>query len=564
MTLDEFLNLLEGVRPAGNGFVAVCPGHDDREASLGVTEGDDGRVLLQCYSGCETKHVVETMGLRLADLFPNTFRQDQKPEAVYPYTDEIGNVLFEAVRMPGKRFMQRHLDPDHPDAKTDGYVYSLDGVRRVPYRLPELIAAVREGRTIYVVEGEKDAQRITIDTGRFATCNPMGAGKWRDEYTAFFVGASQVIIIQDRDEPGRRHAKRVKEALDAVGVPTLILQAKVGKDVSDHLDAGLPMEELARPRATPKRGIVTVAEMVEAGLEYLTYRPADLPGWPLIPGVEGSVVRPGRLYAGGAYTGDGKTTFALQGTRVLCGQGVRVGYFSMEMSDVDLRNRLITHKGVPLRLLERPWELRQDPQMLALYHLALEEMRDWKLDIIYDTGLKVERIVEETIDREYEFVVLDHVHRLGFGDRRHLEEQIKLLTNLTLDANVPMLALCQLRRYQRGKDLAAYPAPVLQDFRETEVLGNEASIAFALWRQRDQEGLRYVGDSSQFIVLKNRHTTSRHDKAGHIELLNFDTTTQLFTTGGIYSEPAQQQSAVVLPVEQPEDVWAGAGGTSWD
>jgi hypothetical protein len=538
LTLDEFLERLDGVRPAGNGFVANCPGHEDREASLGVTEGDDGRILLNCYAGCETKYVVEAMELPYPHaLFPaRRSWNDEFPEHVYEYQDELGQPLFEALRYPGKKFRQRHHDPENPDAKADGYVYNLEGVRRVMFRLPELIRAVAEGKTIYVTEGEKDALRITSETGRFATCNPMGAGKWREEYAQHFRGAKRVFIIQDRDDPGRRHAQKVKAALEAVGVPEVtIWQAKTGKDISDHFDAGHAMEELVRPRAVPKRGIVTVKEMIESGLEYLQYRPQDLPGWELIEGIEASTVRPGRLYAWGAYTGDGKTTSALQGTRRICELGIRGGYFSMEMSEVDLRNRLIAHEGVPMRLLERPWELHQNPEMLRLYKEALEKMSEWKLDIIYDTQLKVERIIEDTIDREYEFVVLDHIHRLSFGDRRDLEEKIKQLTNLTLDANIPMLVLCQLRRYQRGKDMVAYPPPLLQDFRETEVLGNEASIAAALWRQRDQEGLRYVGTQSQFRVLKNRHTTGRKDRGGHIEMLDFDPVTQLFTPGGINS-----------------------------
>ena len=192
--------------------------------------------------------------------------------------------------------------------------------------------------------------------------------------------------------------------------------------------------------------------------------------------------------------------------------------------------------------------------MLALYHEAVEEMRDWKLEIIYDTHLKVERVVEEIRDREYEFVVIDHLHRLGFGDRRHLEEQIKTLTNVTLDANISMLVLCQLRRYQRGKDMVAYPPPLLQDFRETEVIGNEAALAFAVWRQRDQEGLSYVGDSSQFRVLKNRYVTSTRNQSGHIELLNFDRNTQLFSTGGLMSEAPKPQQVYGTPYDDP---WEG-------
>lgn len=550
MTLDDFLERVEGVKTAGNGYVAICPGHDDTAASLGITEGDDGRVLLRCHAGCDVTDILTKMNLSLRDLFPNTFSNDTEPEAIYPYHDEMGVEIFQAVRMPGKRFRQRHRDPDDPEAR-DGWVWNLDGVRRVPFRLPFLLQNVREGHTVVLVEGEKDALRFGQETGVFATCNPMGAGKWRPEYTAHFVGCKQVIIIQDRDDPGRRHAQKVKEALAQIGVPVQVLQAKVGKDASDHFDAGYGLADFTRPRKTPKRGIITVAEMVESGLEHLQYRPTDLPGYELVKGVEGSVMRQGRLYAGGAYTGDGKTTIALQGTRNIAEQGVKVGYFSMEMSEADLRNRLIAHKGVPLRLMEQPWLLKQDAEMLALYHEALEEMREWRLEIIFDTHLKVERLVEEIYDREYEFVVLDHIHRLAFGDRRHFEEQIKTLTNVTLDANIPMLVLCQLRRYQRGQQMVAYPPPVLQDFRETEVLGNEASIAFAIWRQRDQEGLTYQGDASQYRVLKNRHVTSVKDQAGHIELLSFDREKQLYATGGIVSEPVVHS----MPTHGSSDVW---------
>lgn len=552
MIFDDFLDKLDNVKPAGSGFVAVCPAHEDREASLGITEGEGGRVLLNCYAGCEVTAIVEAMDLKMRDLFPNnSSASNALPEAIYPYTDEEGNTLFEAVRMPGKKFRQRHHDPENPDAREGGWVWNLDGVRRVPFLLPQLIEAVRGNHTVVIVEGEKDALRFTKETGVFATCNPMGAGKWRPEYSIFFGGCKQVIIVQDRDDPGRRHAEKIKESLDALGVPTQVLQAAKGKDSSDHFDAGLGLEDLMRPRKKPKHGVITVGEMIEDAQEYLQYRPIDLPGYALIPGVEGSMVRQGRLYAGGAYTGDGKTTLALQGTRNICEQGVKTGYFTMEMSKTDLTNRLIAHKGVPLKLLEQPWLLKENPDMLALYHLALEEMREWKLEIIYDTRLKVEKMIELIIDREYEFVVLDHIHRLAFGDRRNFEEQIKELTNITLDANIPMLVLCQLRRYQRGNNMAAYPPPVLQDFRETEVLGNEASIAFAVWRQRDQEGLAYQGDASQYRVLKNRHVTGVKDQAGHIELLNFDRTTQLYSTGGIYSETKD-----VLPVTGV-DPWEG-------
>jgi hypothetical protein len=93
-------------------------------------------------------------------------------------------------------------------------------------------------------------------------------------------------------------------------------------------------------------------------------------------------------------------------------------------------------------------------------------------------------VVEEIYDREYEFVVIDHIHRIGFGDRRHLEEQIKTLTNVTLDANITMLVLCQLRRYQRGKDMVAYPPPLCRTSARPRCSATRRARV-RLWRQRD-------------------------------------------------------------------------------
>jgi hypothetical protein len=50
MTVEEFVNRLERVKRAGKGWMARCPAHEDRLASLSIAEGDDGRVLLKCNS----------------------------------------------------------------------------------------------------------------------------------------------------------------------------------------------------------------------------------------------------------------------------------------------------------------------------------------------------------------------------------------------------------------------------------------------------------------------------------------------------------------------------------
>lgn len=536
MTLEEFLDKLEGVRPGGNGYVALCPAHDDREASLGVTEADNG-LLVTCYAGCQTSDVLEALGLTFRDLFFDSVNYAE-PEAIYSYTDEVGEELFQCVRFPGKKFRQRQYLPGHAEADPEGWVRSLGDderdiphVRRVLYRLPEVLQAVREGRTIYVCEGEKDVEALRA-AGKVATCNPMGAGKWKPEHKFYVpLTGANVVIVADRDEAGRKHAETIKQSLQGVAKGVWIVQAKHGKDAADHLAAGFSVEQFVPLRQPVRRGIITAREMAERALEDLELRENDIPAfqpWETTP----LVFRAGRMYALGAYTGDGKTSAALQATRKLAGEGKRGGYFSLEMPERDLRNKLIAHRGIPLRLTENPWLLKADPVTYAGYGEAVAEIGSWDLDVVFDTGMNAQKVAEVTRDREYDFVVIDHVHRFGWAsDRKRLTEQVIELTNLAIEQNVMLLVLCQLRKYQRGKDLEVYPRPTKDDFRETSQIADDSSMALALWRQRDASGMTYTG-ATQLIVLKNRHTTGPGDQAGTVFFPTFDPAREMFVPGG--------------------------------
>ena len=68
--LDVLLSRLDGVRASGRGWVARCPAHQDRSASLSLAEGRDGRALVKCFAGCEVLAIARAVGLELADLFP--------------------------------------------------------------------------------------------------------------------------------------------------------------------------------------------------------------------------------------------------------------------------------------------------------------------------------------------------------------------------------------------------------------------------------------------------------------------------------------------------------------
>ena len=235
-----------------NSYMAQCPCHEDKEPSLAVSEGEDGRVLLKCFAGCNTEDIVARLGLTMADLFPPKERpqpKQSKPKQnearrayqspTYVYTDEQGKTLFGVIRTPQKEFWAVRPDGN------GGWLYGLEGISPVPYRLPEVIEAVRKGEIVFVVEGEKDVDNLR-KLGLVATTNHGGAKKWKPYYSDYLIGAD-VVIIPDNDKPGREHAERVAQSLvgKAKSIKMLELPNLPPKgDVSDWLEAGGTKEEL--------------------------------------------------------------------------------------------------------------------------------------------------------------------------------------------------------------------------------------------------------------------------------------------------------------------------------
>lgn len=239
MTTVDLLRRLDSVRPiAPHRWMALCPAHSDHEPSLSISEAD-GRTLLRCFAGCETQAVVSSLGLAMADLFIGERRSvPPTSDQVYDYRDEHGTLLFQVVRRVPKSFCQRR------PSRQDGWISNLEGVRRVLYRLPELLAA-DPGELVFVVEGEKDADRLS-ELGLVVTTNPGGAGKWRKQYSESLQGR-RVVAIPDNDDPGRKHARQVVDSLIGVAASVKILDLPSlpeKGDVSDYLDAGHTKEDL--------------------------------------------------------------------------------------------------------------------------------------------------------------------------------------------------------------------------------------------------------------------------------------------------------------------------------
>lgn len=213
-----------GAKRVGDEVYFLCPLHDDHDPSARWNPAKRTFYCDICKRGGGAKKLAKLLDIEVPQ--PNA----RRIVAVYPYKDEKGELLFEVVRYESKRFKQRRPDGN------GGWVWNLNGCRRVLYNLPGVLAAVAAGETVWVVEGEKDADNLGR-VGLTATTNPGGAGNWRDEYSGELRGV-RVVILPDNDGPGHEHAQAVAQRLQGVAaeVRTLHLPGLPEKaDVTDFL-----------------------------------------------------------------------------------------------------------------------------------------------------------------------------------------------------------------------------------------------------------------------------------------------------------------------------------------
>jgi hypothetical protein len=215
---------------------------------------------------------VDALGLTWSDLFPQDTNTSWKPwdgteVDRYTYTDADGAVLFDVVRYEmrdtshpacgQKEFMQQAYLPSHPDAggygRPDGYVNGRGkhDVDAVLYRLPEVIEQVEAGKAVFVVEGEKDVHTLE-GAGFVATTPPQGAGQWKRSYTDVLEGA-HVVILPDNDQPGRKHARSIAEALSETAQSVRVVElgdVPPKGDVTDWMGRGHTADELEKLAAS--------------------------------------------------------------------------------------------------------------------------------------------------------------------------------------------------------------------------------------------------------------------------------------------------------------------------
>ncbi len=230
------LAALPSARPSGSGWSARCPAHQDKVASLSVTEGREGRVLLKCHAGCPTEAVVKALGLRMADLLPphpgrrggrgsipprngTTVQHPSEGCTLADYArakqlDEaklraLGIVDVSYLRRPALRIPYRDAEGQEVAVRFRVALSAGDrfrwrnGSRPIPYGLDRLAEARRAGSVVLVVlvEGESDCHTLWLQG--FPALGLPGAASWREEWAHFLDGIKTVYVVIEPDEGGQ-------------------------------------------------------------------------------------------------------------------------------------------------------------------------------------------------------------------------------------------------------------------------------------------------------------------------------------------------------------------------
>ena len=242
-------------------WTAKCPAHDDRRASLSVSVGEGGRVLLNCHAGCSTEDICAALGLTVKDLFTEDKpkghpRESRQIVEVYPYHHDL-----QKIRYSDKSFLWRR-----PDGK-GGWIWNRQGVPNALFQAGELTGVVA------VVEGEKDA--LTLHRlGWSAVCGEHGAGKgkWKPEYSEQLRGLT-VVVFMDNDDIGREYGAETAAALHGVAASVRLLDlSRVWQGMPEHADISDLVDRYGDDRACE-----LVAQLIDMTPEWEPPSPEEDP-----------------------------------------------------------------------------------------------------------------------------------------------------------------------------------------------------------------------------------------------------------------------------------------------
>ena len=520
MTTEELLARLDRVKGISGGFMCRCPNHDDQTASLSVSPGPDGKILLHCHAGCEPEAIMSALGLTLADLFPpREVGGRREPTATYDYRDERGELLYQACRYPADADGKKHFSQRHPDG-LGSWIWKMNGVRRVPYHLDQ----IQHKDAIIIVEGEKDADRLW-SLRIPATTNSGGAGKWTEDHTRTLkaAGAKRVAVLADNDPPGEAHALMVARSCDDAGLFTkrILLPGLPDKgDVSDWLDAGHTKAELLDiiKNAPPFNAHALVAQRPKLALTTLSdllMEPEALIEWVVDDRIPsgGLVLLAGKPKAGKSTLARSLAYCVASGTPWM-GHHVTVGpvwYLALEDKRSELRRHFLQMGATGQEPL---WIFAGDAPAGTMAMLEERAKTEQPILIIVDT---LQRLIQAK----------------DMNDYAEVTTKFAPLLTLTRQTGAALVAVHHAKKFGEGMDAV---------LGSTALSGSVDNIFVLSWGERDRalQSYQRIGDHMEATVVELDQDTGLMVTKGSKRLVDINRAADLILEA-LREEPNAQQ-----------------------
>lgn len=258
MTDAKAIAAAYGGTARGNTAHIPTPGHSsrDRGTVVKVDPSAPGGALVHSFNGDDPLAIKDDMRDRglLSERKTKADIGPLKRIETYDYSDPFGSTLYRTVRLepsnwtgPGKRPKEFRAER-YEDGR---WLAGIKDCERVPYRLPELIEAVDADQLVYLVEGERKADKLAA-MGFAATAVAFGAKGWQAEYARHFAGA-KVIILPDNDDAGRDFARKVYADLKGCAAPAIVELPGLPQagDIIDWMGGASDLEALCADPSAP-------------------------------------------------------------------------------------------------------------------------------------------------------------------------------------------------------------------------------------------------------------------------------------------------------------------------
>lgn len=460
------------------------------------------------------------------------------------------------------------IDPNDPD-RSKGQKY--DKPHGMPAPLFNIPALNDNEGYICVVEGQIDA--ITLEQAgqrTIATGGAQSIGTIKKALDAHGTTARGFIIIPDSDEAGAEFERKAAELLTAAGQKVYTYSMPEGyhdpndylmKNAADFYDwarGAATAAETAEAEARAEYEKITGAARLGDLMHYIQNRPPAIStGFPTLDaalgdGREAGGLTPG-LYAIGAISSLGKTTFAMQIADSVAASGRDVLVIALEMSAFELMAKSISRLTTEATADSRDWKTTagiMQGTRWARYsdteHATIENATARYSDlaqhlyIIEGAGAITAAKVREAVKRHAEItgsapvVVVDYLQILAPAnpkqtDKANTDAAILELRQTARDFDTPVIAISSFNRanYRERVSMEALKESGAIEYSSDVVIGLQLEGAGG--KDFDVDSAKSATPRKvEAVILKNRN-----GRTGATVKFDYDPRFNLFRAGGV-------------------------------